>query len=336
MYVGELAALERGKGLGPTLIGMALAKALKGPVGDLLTHIELKALPFKDTVASYLKMGFVPVGEQHPGEPLIPMAANIKDFLSSPKVSPDVRLALPKKGTMSREHPALKDFSLTAFPYEVIDPVTAAGTIVPAGTRTPNIFKYLANGGPLMPGQTAVVGEEGPEMLVPAGRGFHVLNNKIFRAMGGMRFLKRGTVKAEQEQEPPFKASGVKWAPRYVMDIAGDIGDGIAYATAESLKDVISSEVGPEFRTAAGGFAKRINDATFDIAKGTPIGGVSSKAADAVDLLRLKGGKAAEMVGRFAASARYAVTGGLIFAHVLRLLTATAQVYQKGMSAVGR
>ena len=338
MYVGELAALERGKGLGPTLIGMALAKALKGPVGDLLTHIELKAIPFKDTVASYLKMGFMPVGEQNPLEPLIPMAANIKDFLSSPKVSPDVRLALPKKGIMSREHPALKDFSLTAFPYEVIDPVTAAGTIVPAGTRIPNIFKYLASGGPLMPGQTAVVGEEGPEMLVPAGRGFHVLNNKIFRAMGGMRFLKRGTVKAEQEQEqePPFKASGVKWAPRYVMDIAGDIGDGIAYATAESLKDVISSEVGPEFRTAAGGFAKRINDATFDIAKGTSIGGVSSKAADAVDLLRLKGGKAAEMALRFAASVRYAVTGGLIFAHVLRLLTATAQVYQKGMSAVGR
>ena len=120
------------------------------------------------------------------------------------------------------------------------------------------------------------------------------------------------------------------------MDIAGDIGDGIAYATAESLKDVISSEVGPEFRTAAGGFAKRINDATFDIAKGTPIGGVSSKAADAVDLLRLKGGKAAEMVGRFAASARYAVTGGLIFAHVLRMLTATSQIYQKGMQAVGR
>jgi len=338
MYVGELAALERGKGLGPTLIGMALAKALKGPVGDLLTHIELKAIPFKDTVASYLKMGFMPVGEQNPLEPLIPMAANIKDFLSSPKVSPDVRLALPKKGIMSREHPALKDFSLTAFPYEVIDPVTAAGTIVPAGTRIPNIFKYLASGGPLMPGQTAVVGEEGPEMLVPAGRGFHVLNNKIFRAMGGMRFLKRGTVKAEQEQEqePPFKASGVKWAPRYVMDIAGDIGDGIAYATAECLKDVISSEVGPEFRTAAGGFAKRINDATFDIAKGKSIGGVSSKAADAVDLLRLKGGKAAEMALRFAASVRYAVTGGLIFAHVLRLLTATAQVYQKGMSAVGR
>lgn len=198
--------------------------------------------------------------------------------------------------------------------------------------------KMFAAGGPLMPGQTAVVGEEGPEMLVPAGRGFHVLNNKIFRAMGGMRFLKRGTVKAEQEQEqePPFKASGVKWAPRYVMDIAGDIGDGIAYATAESLKDVISSEVGPEFRTAAGGFAKRINDATFDIAKGTSIGGVSSRAADAVDLLRLKGGKAAEMVGRFAASARYAVTGGLIFAHVLRMLTATSQIYQKGMQAVGR
>lgn len=195
---------------------------------------------------------------------------------------------------------------------------------------------HFATGGPLMPGQTAVVGEEGPEMLVPAGRGFHVLNNKIFRAMGGMRFLKRGTVKAEQEQEPPFKASGVKWAPRYVMDIAGDIGDGIAYATAESLKDVISSEVGPEFRTAAGGFAKRINDAAFDIAKGTSIGGVSSKAADAVDLLRLKGGKAAEMVGRFAASARYAVTGGLIFAHVLRMLTATSQIYQKGMQAVGR
>jgi len=146
MYVGELAALERGKGLGPTLIGMALAKALKGPVGDLLTHIELKAIPFKDTVASYLKMGFIPVGEQNPLEPLIPMAANIKDFLSSPKVSPDVRLALPKKGIMSREHPALKDFSLTAFPYEVIDPVTAAGTIVPAGTRTPSIFRYLAGG----------------------------------------------------------------------------------------------------------------------------------------------------------------------------------------------
>ncbi|OPZ57773.1 MAG: hypothetical protein BWY89_00422 [Bacteroidetes bacterium ADurb.BinA012] len=45
-----------------------------------------------------------------------------------------------------------------------------------------------------MPGQTAVVGEEGPEMLVPAGNGFHVIPNGIFRAMGGMRMLAAGTM----------------------------------------------------------------------------------------------------------------------------------------------
>ena len=329
MYVGELAALERGKGLGPTLIGMALAKALKGPVGDLLTHIELKAIPFKDTVASYLKMGFVPVGEQHPGEPLIPMAANIRDFLSSPKVSPDVRLALPKKGVMSREHPALKDFSLTAFPYEVIDPVTAAGTVVPAGTRTQNIFKYLASGGPLMPGQTAVVGEEGPEMLVPAGRGFHVLNNKIFRAIGGMRFLKKGTVKADQE--PDLDWQGMKWSPDYVTDMS----EGLAFVTGTALKEAIRTEVGPEFRTAAGGFTKSLNASLVDIVTGRSINAPETPI-DPVKQMKLDTGKLGMQFERLISSTRYAVTGGLIFAHVLRMLTATSQVYQKSMGAVGR
>ena len=756
MYVGELAALERGKGLGPTLIGMALAKALKGPVGDLLTHIELKAIPFKDTVASYLKMGFIPVGEQNPLEPLIPMAANIKDFLASPKVSPDVRLALPKKGVMSREHPALKAFSLTAFPYEVIDPVTAAGTIVPAGTRTPSIFRYLAGGtitdiaayirhaifgapgfnqelapllgevlgetseynwqkwltlegdvrkpfidkfiglnkggivpgtgtsdsvpalltpgewvinprklaggtlkladldfltdpgildeeesrveylrlvnegyedlgnviksahfdnilnskilkvvdhpfdyadkmfvpdisefekwssalydnfstmqtpgwgigggftksvgraleriknlipygnfesdelfkpsritldflrkggfgvlpqdkyshvydeisifdkhiedtseqtvaalngmtlirgldiaaaggkrlsksggiippdkayqfwslipgvsqefssrllrmkvdqnlldriayisphevefitardlgvvfgktdkddaiswvrgypkpetilsskaelvtskeyeiltgsvtdswkkafrdrydeiiynlgqseiitsvfpkmfaagGPLMPGQTAVVGEEGPEMLVPAGRGFHVLNNKIFRAIGGMRFLKKGTVKADQE--PDLDWQGMKWSPDYVTDMS----EGLAFVTGTALKEAIRTEVGPEFRTAAGGFTKSLNASLVDIVTGRSINAPETPI-DPVKQMKLNTGKLGMQFGRLVSSTRYAVTGALIFAHVLRILTATSQVYQKSMGAVGR
>ena len=329
MYVGELAALERGKGLGPTLIGMALAKALKGPVGDLLTHIELKAIPFKDTIASYLKMGFVPVGEQHPGEPLIPMAANIRDFLSSPKVSPDVRLALPKKGATLREHPALKDFSLTAFPYEVIDPVTAAGTVVPAGTRTQNIFKYLASGGPLMPGQTAVVGEEGPEMLVPAGSGFHVLNNKIFRAIGGMRFLKKGTVKADQE--PDLDWQGMKWSPDYVTGMS----EGLAFVTGNALKEAIRADVGPEFRTAAGGFTKSLNASLVDIVTGRSINAPVTPI-DPVKQMKLDTGKLGMQFERLISSTRYAVTGGLIFAHVLRMLTATSQVYQKSMGAVGR
>lgn len=329
MYVGELAALERGKGLGPTLIGMALAKALKGPVGDLLTHIELKAIPFKDTVASYLKMGFMPVGEQNPLEPLIPMAANIKDFLSSPKVSPDVRLALPKKGVMSREHPALKDFSLTAFPYEVIDPVTAAGTIVPAGTRTPNIFKYLANGGPLMPGQTAVVGEEGPEMLVPAGRGFHVIPNPLFKAMGGARFLKGGTAKAKQDSGLDW--AELKWSPDFVTDMSA----GLAFVTGNALKQAIQTEVGPEFRTAAGGFTKSLKESLGDIATGRSIN-APEKPIDPVTQLKIDGGKLSMQFERLISSTRYAITGGLIFAHVLRLLTATAQIYQKGMGAVGK
>jgi hypothetical protein len=328
MYVGELAALERGKGLGPTLIGMALAKALKGPVGDLLTHIELKAIPFKDTVASYLKMGFVPVGEQHPGEPLIPMAANIKDFLSSPKVSPDVRLALPKKGVMSREHPALKAFSLTAFPYEVIDPVTAAGTIVPAGTRIPNIFKYLASGGPLMPGQTAVVGEEGPEMLVPAGSGFHVIPNPLFKAMGGARFLKTGT-KMEQDVE----GGTISPIPEYVADPAR----GIAHVTAQVLSDEIRSEVGPAFLNAAGGFKTTVKETLNLIAEGQPAFGPGKEPRyDPVAEAKVSGGKLGMQFDRLISSTRYAVTGGLIFAHVLRILTATSQVYQKSMGAVGR
>lgn len=328
MYVCELAALERGKGLGPTLIGMALAKALKGPVGDLLTHIELKAIPFKDTVASYLKMGFMPVGEQNPLEPLIPMAANIKDFLSSPKVSPDVRLALPKKGIMSREHPALKDFSLTAFPYEVIDPVTAAGTIVPAGTRIPNIFKYLASGGPLMPGQTAVVGEEGPEMLVPAGRGFHVIPNPLFKAMGGARFLKTGT-KMEQDVE----GGTISPIPEYVADPAR----GIAHVTAQVLSDEIRSEVGPAFLNAAGGFKTTVKETLNLIAEGQPAFGPGKEPRyDPVAEAKVSGGKLGMQFDRLISSTRYAVTGGLIFAHVLRILTATSQVYQKSMGAVGR
>jgi len=328
MYVGELAALERGKGLGPTLIGMALAKALKGPVGDLLTHIELKAIPFKDTVASYLKMGFMPVGEQNPLEPLIPMAANIKDFLSSPKVSPDVRLALPKKGVMSREHPALKAFSLTAFPYEVFDPVTAAGTIVPAGTRIPNIFKYLASGGPLMPGQTAVVGEEGPEMLVPAGSGFHVIPNPLFKAMGGARFLKTGT-KMEQDVE----GGTISPIPEYVADPAR----GIAHVTAQVLSDEIRSEVGPAFLNAAGGFKTTVKETLNLIAEGQPAFGPGKEPRyDPVAEAKVSGGKLGMQFDRLISSTRYAVTGGLIFAHVLRILTATSQVYQKSMGAVGR
>lgn len=48
-------------------------------------------------------------------------------------------------------------------------------------------FGYAA-GGPLRLGQTAIVGEDGPEMLVPTTNGFNVIPNK------GLRFLQEGTV----------------------------------------------------------------------------------------------------------------------------------------------
>jgi hypothetical protein len=48
-------------------------------------------------------------------------------------------------------------------------------------------IEQLATGGRLTPGQTAIVGERGPELLTPSGSGFNVIPN------GGFRMLAEGT-----------------------------------------------------------------------------------------------------------------------------------------------
>lgn len=182
----------------------------------------------------------------------------------------------------------------------------------------------LAAGGPLMPGQTAVVGEKGPELLVPAGRGFHVIPNPMFKTMGGARFLAGGTT------DQTMDAHNVKWAPDYVKDFA----EGIAFMTSEALVDSISAEVGPEYRSAAGGLLKSLKVSLHDIAKGDYTG-EKQKSPDMVEMLRLQGGKTVEVLGRAASSLRYFVTGMLIANHVVRLLTATSKVYNSAMNAAG-
>jgi len=144
-----------------------------------------------------------------------------------------------------------------------------------------------------------------------------------------MRFLKRGTVKAEQE--PDLDWQGMKWSPDYVTDMS----EGLAFVTGNALKQAIQTEVGPEFRTAAGGFTKSLKESLGDIATGRSIN-APEKPIDPVTQLKIDGGKLSMQFGRLISSTRYAVTGALIFAHVLRILTATSQVYQKSMGAVGR
>jgi hypothetical protein len=90
-----------------------------------------------------------------------------------------------------------------------------------------NIVKR-ASGGPLRAGQTALVGERGPELLVPSGSGFNVIPN------GGFRALAEGTGFGVTAWTPPTTtftggaiAGGEETTGGGISDILSGLGGGL-------------------------------------------------------------------------------------------------------------
>ncbi|MFA5692964.1 MAG: hypothetical protein WC907_05040 [Acholeplasmataceae bacterium] len=117
------------------------------------------------------------------------------DVILIPMVQPMVslmRAVAQLAGYITRMNPLLRTLLSTIFMFIVS--LVASLTLIRTGKGMIDWFrggskpKQRAAGGPLQPGQSAIVGEKGAEMLVPsAGGGFNVIPNNQ------LRFLQEGT-----------------------------------------------------------------------------------------------------------------------------------------------
>jgi len=117
------------------------------------------------------------------------------DVILIPMVQPMVslmRAVAQLAGYITRMNPLLRTLLSTIFMFIVS--LVASLTLIRTGKGLIDWFrggskpKQRAAGGPLQPGQSAIVGEKGAEMLVPsAGGGFNVIPNNQ------LRFLQEGT-----------------------------------------------------------------------------------------------------------------------------------------------
>ena len=117
------------------------------------------------------------------------------DVILIPMVQPMVslmRAVAQLAGYITRMNPLLRTLLSTIFMFIVS--LVASLTLIRTGKGMIDWFrggskpKQRATGGPLQPGQSAIVGEKGAEMLVPsAGGGFNVIPNNQ------LRFLQEGT-----------------------------------------------------------------------------------------------------------------------------------------------
>jgi hypothetical protein len=215
---------------------------------------------------------------------------------------------------------------------EIFEKIGLKDNLVFGSLNDPESTKFLDPGGPLRLGQSAFVGENGVEAVVPStrGSGFEVIPNRIAKHMyANYRGLSSGTTGAMADplgQHLPSRLTeDMGWA---LQNLEQEYIDHLMEVTQGIIDDLpMTGKHRSEYRT-------KLPSVIEDIEAGQSI--FSTPVVTQTEEKKLAIGEGATQFRKAAQGVKNFVTTLLIGQHVFRVIAGTSQVFAKTQNAVSR